>query len=539
MLVLSPRAQTIGYALPVLNAEREPESLAEIAARRVRRDDTAPFLLTISEQEPYDVHRRTYGEVAGRATALAAALTAVGVAPGERVGCYLANTPCWVVGALGTWWAGAAVAAVGTLLPGPEAARLFDLAGVRTVVALDTAPHLPGDFRIVTIDAEGSLVGGSSAAVTMALDGTRPAPDELAAVFFTSGTTGQPKGITYTHGELVTAAKRIAGGYARNLEYRPDPAPAHLAPGVVVNPFGHTAGFIRLAFRMWIGRATVLIPKFTVPAMRAYVTRYRPDSLQLSPTMIHMLAASDEPLDLSGVRYVTTSTAPLATPTRERFEARFDVPVMQAYGLTEVGTVSQERLDDVLAGRRGPGSVGRPATGVEVRIRALDGDDRPEGGGAGEGEILVRAGDLPTEFVGGARVPVDGDGWFATGDVGRLDDGILYVTGRMQEKIIVGGLNVYPAEVEDAVKRSSLVQDAVVVGIPDERLGERPVAGVVWAGLSDEAALLGELRGALAAYKVPRRLFPLDAVPLTPRDKVDRRRAVELAVAALDAPAVP
>jgi len=348
-------------------------------------------------------------------------------------------------------------------------------------------------------------------------------------VFFTSGTTGRPKGIPYTHGEMVTAAKRIAGGYARNVEYRPGPAPAHLAPGVVLNPFGHTAGYVRLSFRMWIGRATVLIPKFTVPAMRAYLTRYKPDSLQLTPTMVHMLATSDDDLDLSGVEYVTTSTAPLATPTRDLFESRFGVPVMQAYGMTEVGTVAQERFDDVRAGRRGPGSVGRPAVGVEVKIASLDGDDRADG----EGEILVRAKALPSTFVGGAEVPVDADGWFATGDVGRLEGGILYVTGRAQEKIIVGGLNVYPAEVEDAVKASSLVSDAVVVGVPDERLGERPVAGIVWAGEPDEDVLMAELREALAAYKVPRQLFTLDAVPLTPREKVDRKRTVQLALETL------
>jgi acyl-CoA synthetase (AMP-forming)/AMP-acid ligase II len=131
-------------------------------------------------------------------------------------------------------------------------------------------------------------------------------------------------------------------------------------------------------------------------------------------------------------------------------------------------------------------------------------------------------------------VPIDTDGWFATGDVGRLDDGILSITGRVQEKIIVGGFNVYPAEVEDGARRSSLVRDAVVVGLPDERLGELPVAGIVWTGEPDEDALLAELRHSLAAYKVPRALFTLDAVPLTPRDKVDRRRAVLLARAALE-----
>ncbi|MBV8986662.1 MAG: acyl--CoA ligase [Acidimicrobiia bacterium] len=508
------------------NAVAEPASLAEIAIRRLEHDPATPFLLTIDEHEPFDVQTRTYGDVVARATALAEALADAGVAAGEPVGCYLPNAPCWVVASLGLWWAGASLAAVGTLLPGVEAARLFELAGARTVVAAEGAQELPG-FRVVTVDAEGFLAGGPAASI--AAPPAVPGPDDPAAVFFTSGTTGRPKGIPYTHGEMVTAAKRIAGGYARNVEYRPTPAPAHLAPGVVLNPFGHTAGYVRLSFRMWIGRATVLIPKFTVPAMRAYVSRYQPDSLQLTPTMVHMLATSDEDLDLSSVKYVTTSTAPLATPTRELFESRFGVPVMQAYGMTEVGTVSQERFEDVRAGRRGPGSVGRPAVGVEIKIAPLEGDDRAEG----EGEILVRAKDLPSTFVGGAEVPVDADGWFATGDVGRMEDGILYITGRAQEKIIVGGLNVYPAEVEDAVKASALVHDAVVVGVPDDRLGERPVAGVVWAGEPHEDELIRELRDLLAAYKVPRQLFALDAVPLTPREKVDRRRAAQLAVEAL------
>ena len=223
-----------------------------------------------------------------------------------------------------------------------------------------------------------------------------------------------------------------------------------------------------------------------------------------------------------------SGTAPLTVATRELFEARYGVPVMQAYGMSEVGAVAQERYDDVVAGRRGPGSVGRIAAGVDVRVRHLD-DDRPDG----EGEILVRTDEASKEFIGGAPVPVDADGWFSTGDVGRIDDGILYITGRVQEKIIVGGFNVYPAEVEDVARRSALVRDAVVVGLPDDRLGERPVAGIVWVSEPDEHALVDELRSSLAHYKVPRRLFPLDAVPLTPRDKVDRRRAAELARAAL------
>ena len=492
----------------------QPTSLLDIAVRRAEHDPSTPFLLTLDDGE---VCTLTYGEALDRARRLAGALAEADVTPGDRVGCYLSNTPSWVVASFAAWMNGAAVAAAGTLLPAAEATALFTMAEVRAVVALDDAPW---DGEALRIDERG--VGPAGAAPELAL----PDAEDEAVAIFTSGTTGKPKGITHTHADLVASAQRVAAGYARTSDYRPEPAPAHLAPGTHFNPFGHLAGYSRLAFRMWIGRPLVIVPRFTVAAAKALFEHFDLDTLQLNPTMIHMLATADEAPDLGTVKYVTSGTAPLSVATRERFEARFGVPVMQAYGMTEIGAVAQERLDDVRAGRRGPGSVGRLAAGVEVQIRPLDGD-RP----AGEGEILVRTDEVSEAFIGGAPIPLDDDGWFATGDVGRLDDGILYITGRAQEKIIVGGFNVYPAEVEEAARRSPLVRDAVVVGVPDERLGESPVAGIVWEGVPDEAALADELRSSLAAYKVPRALFSIDAVPLTSRDKVDRQRALELALA--------
>jgi acyl-CoA synthetase (AMP-forming)/AMP-acid ligase II len=511
-----------------MTGDDQPSSLADIAVRRARHDRATPFLLVLDEARPDELEELSYGEVLDRAGRLAGALSDAGVGRGDRVGCYLANSPSWVVASLGVWLAGAGVAAAGTLLPGREAAALFELAEAKVVVALDGAPELPGGFAVLRVDAGGRLLDDADAPTVIGDELHLPDPGALAVAIFTSGTTGRPKGVTHTHADLVAAARRVAAGYAKTSDYRPEPAPPHLPPGVLFNPFGHMAGYSRVAFRMWIGRPTVLVPKFTVSAAKAVFARFPMDSLQLTPTMIHMLATADEEVDLGGVKYVTSGTAPLTVDTRERFEARYGVPVMQAYGMTELGAVAQERYDDVVAGRRGPGSVGRLAAGVELRIRHLD-DDRPDG----EGEILVRTDEASAAFIGGAPVPVDDDGWFATGDVGRLDDGILSITGRVQEKIIVGGFNVYPAEVEDAIRRSALVADAVVVGLPDDRLGEKPVAGIVWAGAPDEPALLEELRAALAAYKVPRATFALDAVPLTAREKVDRARASELAKAAV------
>jgi long-chain acyl-CoA synthetase len=256
--------------------------------------------------------------------------------------------------------------------------------------------------------------------------------------------------------------------------------------------------------------------------------------------MVHALAYTSEDVSLGALKYVTSGTAPLPMATREAFEQRYGVPVLQAYGSTEGGITALERYEDALAGRRGPGSVGRVPEGCPLRIVGADGRDVAPGE---EGEILgrpdpSRAGRYLTES-GTEPLPVDADGWYHTGDVGRLDEhGILYVTGRLKEMMIVGGFNVFPAEVEDALRQSSLVEDAVVVPVPDDRLGEVPIAGIVWSPGSagrdaSTAALAAECRSRLAPYKVPRQWFTLDAVPLTANGKLDRRRAAELGAAVL------
>ena len=308
----------------------DPTSLVDIALRRARRDRTTPFLLTIDEHEPYEVRALSYGRIAARANALAEALGDSGMARGDRIGCYLPNSPSWVTASLAVWWSGGVVAAAGTLLPGEEAARLFDLAGVKRIVTVPGAPELPTGHQVTRIDAEGALDGAPDAGDDAWEDCGRrlPAADDSALAIFTSGTTGRAKGITHTHGDLVAAARKVASAYARDGGYRPDPAPAHLGPGVIFNPFGHMAGYSRLAFRTWIGRPTVIVPKFSVGAVHALLARFEMDSLQLTPAMIHMLVTTPETLTLRGVKYVTSGTAPLTTDTRERFEGRYGIPVM-------------------------------------------------------------------------------------------------------------------------------------------------------------------------------------------------------------------
>ncbi len=501
-----------------------PATACEMFETRVEHDPDAVVLLTA------DGTGRTYRELAARANALAGELWARGARPGDVVGLYLWNDPAWVVAVLASWWCGCAFAACGALTPPAEATRRFELVRPCVVVAAD-GTDLEGTWPRVTVTSEGEPVPGGP---SDAPDHAHPAPDDVAAIFFTSGTTAEPKATVHTHRRLAEGPRTTAAAYASSPAFRPRVAPGERPPAISFNPFGHMAGLGRLIFRIYVGRSLLLVPKFDVTVMRDLASRYPLDTLQLTPAMVHSLAYTDLDLDLGSLRYITSGTAPLPMATREAFERRYGVPVLQAYGSTEGGITALERYEDALAGRRGPGSVGRLPEGCPVRIVDADGHDVPPGG---EGEILGRPDPersgryLTTE--GDEGLPVDADGWYHTGDVGRLDEhGILYVTGRLKEMLIVGGFNVFPAEVEDALRRSPLVQDAVVVALPDDRLGEVPVAGIVWSGHAPgeaSAHLADELRTHLEPYKIPRRWFTLDELPLTPNGKLDRRRAAELA----------
>jgi long-chain acyl-CoA synthetase len=208
--------------------------------------------------------------------------------------------------------------------------------------------------------------------------------------------------------------------------------------------------------------------------------------------------------------------------------------VLQAYGQTEAfGGIAIESVRDVLAGRRRPGSVGRALPGVELRIVPLDG--RAAGPGE-QGEILARSRASTTGYLGAepGASPVDADGWLHTGDLGHLDDeGYLFITGRLKNTIICGGFNVVPEEVEAALVADPRVRDAAVLPVPDDRLGEIPVAlveAVDRTGGSAADALLAAAAARLAPYKRPRRLFLVDALPRVPNGKVDRPRALRIAV---------
>lgn len=506
----------------------EPATAADMFARRLAADPDSAFLLAV------DGPSWSFADIDARADAMADVLHRFGVADGDVIGLYQWNEPSWFVSVVAAWRLGAIAACTGAVSPPAEAVRRLTL--VKPKVVVSSVDVAIGDWPMVLVDDTGAVTSsGLPEPASPRGAAVRPAADAPATVFFTSGTTGEAKAVIKEHHQLVEAARATASAYSRSPAFRPRMADESKPPALSFNPFGQAACFGRLIFRLYVGRPLVLIRKFDAEVVEQLAARYPLDSLQLTPAMVHTLAYTKRTIDLDALQYVTSGTAPLAAAMRDAFETRYGVPVLQAYGSTEGGVTALERYDDYKAGRRGPGSVGRITAESEWRIVDNEGNDV---GTDVEGELLGRPKTVLLGDDGTGGLPLDADGWYHTGDLGRVDEhGILYLTGRAKDLVIVGGFNVHPGEVEEALRASPLVVDAVVVGLPDERLGEIAVGGIVWsraaASGGDEAGALASVvagaRELLAPYKVPRRWFILDSVPLTPLGKPDRFAAARLA----------
>jgi long-chain acyl-CoA synthetase len=505
-------------------AATDPRTIPEMFEHRLAVEPDAPFLMASDGQA------WTFRDLDRLASLLTERLRGHGVTAGDVVGLYQWNDPSWFVSALAAWRLRAVMAGCGSVSPPAEAVRRFSLVSPKVVISSEDA-DLAG-LPVIKVGIAGEIEDADPSPADIQSQAAEadqpPSPEEPAAVFFTSGTTGDAKAVLKLHGDLGEMPRQTAAVYSRSPSFRPRMAALSKPPGLSFNPFGQAACYGRLIFRLYVGRPLILIRKFDVAIVQQLASRYPFDTLQLTPAMVHSLAFTELDLNLSSLQYVNTGTAPLAPSTRDAFERRYGVPVLQAYGSTEGGVTARESLEDAVAGRRGPGSVGRISPDSIWRIVTPAGDDAAAGE---EGEILGKPGNISMPEAGITPLALDADGWYHTGDLGRIDEhGILYITGRVKDMLIVGGFNVQPSEVEDALRKSPLVRDALVVRLPDERLGDIPAAALVWEpdemrDLAEAEALtqvIAAARGQLAAYKVPRRWLIVDQIPLTPNMKPDR-----------------
>ena len=450
-----------------------------------------------------------------RVARIAGALVAQGVRPGDRVAARIAKSPDGLMLYLGTVAAGAAFLPLNPAYTLAELAYfLGDSEPALTVCDPDEAEAIRALGRpVLTLGAEG---GGSLVEAADAADPHDPIPrgaDDLAAILYTSGTTGRSKGAMITHGNLVSNAEALAEIWRFTAADR-------LLHAL---PIYHTHGLFTAINTVLVAGASLLfLPRFEPDAVFAALPRAT--TMMGVPTFYTRLL--DDPRltrdAVARMRLFVSGSAPLLAETHRAFAARTGHAIIERYGMTETGMNTSNPYE----GERRPGSVGRPLPGSRIRI--VD----PETGAelhAGEIGSIEVAG--PNVFAGYWRNPdktaaeFRNDGFFVTGDLGSIDAaGYLHISGRGKDLVISGGFNVYPKEVELEIDGVDGVLESAVIGAPHRDLGEAVVAVVVWLAdvVPDETALRAALDGKLARYKQPKRVVAIDALPRNSMGKVQK-----------------
>jgi long-chain acyl-CoA synthetase len=473
----------------------------------------------------------TYRELWHGARQYAAVLRERGVEPGDRVALLLPNTPHFPLSYFGVLALGAVAVPVHALLKAEEIEYVLRDSGAKTLIC---AAPLLGE------GAKGAELAGVPVLAVMDSDTTIDRIDELAAaaspidtlvprepgdtavVLYTSGTTGKPKGAMITH---LNVQMNVDVSAMDSFDITADDVVLGCLP--LFHTFGQTC-CMNTAFR--VGAAVVLLPRFDgLQALQLLVDEGCTIFMGV-PTMYIGLLEAAKTSDLRPkLKTALSGGAALPLAVLEKFTEVFGTKVLEGYGLTEtspVATFNQRGFEPR------PGTVGKPIWGVEVEVARAEVDDRIELLPAGElGEIVVRGHNI---FAGYLNKPDETaaaivDGWFRTGDLGTKDaDDYVTIVDRKKDMVIRGGYNVYPREVEETMLRHPAVAQVAVIGLPDPQYGEEVCAVVVREPGHEvtDTELSAWTKDHLAAYKYPRRVFFVDALPLGPSGKVLKRELV-------------
>jgi len=489
--------------------------------------------------------RVSFAELSGMVHNAAGALLALGVETGDRVAVWAPNSLEWIVAALGVTTAGGVLVPVNTRFRGVEAAYVLARSRARILLTvrgfLDTDyPALLGSVAEELPDLERTvlLAGSPDDAATgwedfLARGQATPfevvdarvaslLPSDASDVVFTSGTTGNPKGVVMTHGQTLRA-------YLDWCDW------ADLRRGdryLIANPFFHIFGYKAGCLASLMRGATIApVAVFDPGVVLELVERERISVLPGPPTIYHSLLEHPDLAvrNVSSLRLAVTGAAdiPVDLIRRVREELPFE-RIITGYGLTEAGTVTGSRPDDDF--EHIATTVGVPWPGFEVRTVTDSGANTQP---TQPGEVVVRGETVMRGYLDdpdATAAAIDADGWLHTGDLGSFDaDGYLRIVGRIKDMFIVGGFNAYPAEIENLLLRHERIAEAAVIGIPDARLGEVAKAFVVLepGPPIGAPAIIEWARREMANFKVPRAIEFLDALPVNATGKVvkDQLRA--------------
>jgi fatty-acyl-CoA synthase len=468
---------------------------------------------------------RTYAQFLDRVDRLAAGLRAGGVCHGDRVGFLGLNQPAFFETMFAACRLGASFVPLNFRLTGPELAFIIGDAGIHTLVADDPHQAVADSVRPSVpvrryLGADDAVADGwepleEVIASHRPISATEPiGDDEVAAIMYTSGTTGRPKGAMLTHGNLWWNNVNAL----HTLDIVEDDVT------LVVAPLFHIGGLNVTTLVTWQkGGEVVLHRSFDPGACLEAIAARGVTTMFAVPAMLLFMSQHPEfgEADLTSLRLVVCGGAPVPEALIKIYNG-VGVPINQGYGLTETAPfvtflTPEFALEKV-------GSAGRTPLFTDVRLAGAQGGVVAEP--LARGEVCVRG---PNVMKGYWNQPeataaaIDSEGWFHTGDLGYVDeDGFLYIVDRVKDMVLTGGENVYPAEVEGALFQHPAVADVAVVGVPDDRWGEAVVAVAV---AKENASLtLEDLRDvagrSLARYKLPTRLEVLDALPRNPAGKV-------------------
>jgi len=484
----------------------------------------------------------SYDDLGGAVHEAARAFLAHGLELGDRVAIWAPNLWEWVVAALGVHAAGGALVPINTRFKGREAAYVLQKSRARVLVtigefldvdyvgmlrdAVDVDVDLPDLREIVVLrgDAPAGTVGwddfvyrGDVISSEEAEDrADRVEPSMVSDIMFTSGTTGNPKGVMGTHAQALRAYRDWASvvGLRQDDRY------------LIVNPYFHAFGYkAGILACLMTGATNLPHLVFDPVAVLERVPRDHISMLPGPPTLYQSILNLPDlkSYDISTLRLSVTGAAaiPVELILRMREELTFET-IITGYGLTEAcGIATMCRYDD------DPETIantsGRAIPGIEVQVVGEDGMERPRGE---PGEVVVRGYNVMLGYLDDPEQTaeaIDADGWLHTGDVGVMDErGYLRITDRTKDMFVVGGFNAYPAEIENLMLRNEKVAQVAVVGVPDDRMGEVGMAFVVLR--PGEQATPDELvawcRDEMANYKAPRHVELVDALPLNATGKV-------------------
>ena len=448
----------------------------------------------------------TNADLLERVQQVASAFVARGIRQGEVIAVMLSNRVELILVLFAAWRLGAVVTPINPVLGPTEAAYQVADASAKLVVADSDRADL--GVPTFTLDA---IASADSTGVGTA-DGV--ADDDVALLIYTSGTTGSPKGVMLTHRNLDAMTSSF-------IDWLEMDERDH---SLLVLPLFHANGIVLGTLSpLRAGGQVTIAGRFARERFFTDVERFRPTFFSAVPamyTMLNSLPADVRP-DTSSLRFAVCGAAPMPVEAIRRFEDRFDVTIVEGYGLSETTTAS---TINPLRGVRKPGTVGLPLPGQQVAVVDEAGDPVP----AGEtGEVVIAGPVVMAGYLGRpeetARTVVDG--WLHTGDIGRFDeDGYLQIVDRIKDMIIRGGENIYPKEIENAFYAHPDVHEVAVVGRPDDVFGEVPVAFVVLreGSHATRADLQAHASARLAGYKRPAHIALVEQIPKNPVGKIDK-----------------